>query len=262
MSNSDMRAALESKLAPAGQAPLSSALPVSKVLPAYEQVAEQLRQLIIKGDLAPGDRLPVEGDLCAVFGVSRSTVREAVRALTARDLVHTVRGATGGTFVSKTDPLKVSQYLETSIGLMSSAEGIGVAEILEARELVEVPAARFASTRATPEQIGSLRESVERGAASAGRSSKFRENRGFHGLIVEASSNVLLQIMNDSVFNVLQAKFLRPGVSPDLWRDIDADHVEILEHIAAGDADKAALAMNEHLKRLRPLYQGPTGADV
>lgn len=260
MSESDMRASLESKLAPAGALAFSPTLPVSKVLPAYEQVAEQLRQLIIKGELAPGDRLPVEGDLCAVFGVSRSTIREAIRALTARDMVHTVRGTTGGTFVSKTDPLKVSQYLETSIGLMSSAEDIGVAEILEARELVEVPSARFACSRATPDQIEALRESVERGAASTGRDLKFRENRGFHGLIVEASSNVLLQIMNDSVFNVLQAKFLRPGVSPDLWRDIDADHVGILEHIAAGDADGAGRAMKGHLKRLRTLYQGPTGA--
>jgi len=230
---------------------------VNKVMPAYEQVAEQLRQLILKGELAPGDRLPVEGDLCAIFGVSRSTIREALRALAARDLVHTVRGTTGGTFVSKTDVSKVSQYLETSIGLMSGAEAITVAEILEARELLEVPAARLACSRATPEQIEALREALDREVASMGRGSKFREHRNFHGIVVEAAGNVLLQIMNDPVFKVLQAKFLRPDVPQDFWHEVDADHASILDRIAAGDAAGAGQAMQEHLARLRVLYQDP-----
>ncbi|WP_346535549.1 FadR/GntR family transcriptional regulator [Micromonospora sp. DPT] len=238
-----------------GQSGTADVLAVNKVLPAYEQVAEQLRQLILKGELAPGDRLPVEGDLCAVFGVSRSTIREALRVLAARDLVHTVRGTTGGTFVSRTDAAKVSQYLETSLGLMSGADAITVAEILEARELVEVPAARLASSRATPGQIEAMREALNREVASMGRGLKFREHRNFHGIIVEAAGNGLLKIMNDPVFKVLQAKFLRPDVAPEFWHKVDSEHGAILDCIAGGDADGAAKAMLDHLATLRVLYQ-------
>jgi GntR family transcriptional repressor for pyruvate dehydrogenase complex len=238
-----------------GQNGAADVLSVKKVLPAYEQVAEQLRQLILKGELAPGDRLPVEGELCAIFGVSRSTIREALRVLAARDLVHTVRGTTGGTFVSRTDAAKVSQYLETSLGLMSGADAITVAEILEARELVEVPAARLAASRATPWHIDALREALNREVASMGRGLKFREHRNFHGIIVEAAGNGLLKIMNDPVFKVLQAKFLRPDVAPEFWHKVDSEHEAILDYIAAGDADGAATAMHDHLATLRVLYQ-------
>lgn len=236
---------------------VSDGLSVNKVLPAYEQVAEQLRQLILKGELAPGDQLPVEGDLCAVFGVSRSTIREALRVLAARDLVHTTRGTTGGTFVSKIDATKISQYLETSLGLMSGADAITVAEILEARELVEVPAARLAASRATPQHIEALREALNREVASMGRGLKFREHRNFHGIVVEATGNGLLKIMNDPVFKVLQAKFLRPDVEPKFWHTVDSEHAAILECIAAGDGDAAAQAMRDHLSTLRVLYQDP-----
>jgi len=232
-------------------------LSVNKVLPAYEQVAEQLRQLILKGELEPGDRLPVEGELCALFGVSRSTAREALRVLAARDLVHTTRGTKGGTFVSKTDLSKVSQYLETSLGLMSGAEAITVAEILEARELVEVPAARLASTRATAQHVNAMRDALDREVASMGRGLKFREHRNFHGIVVEAAGNGLLRIMNDPVFKVLQAKFLRPDVPTGFWQKVDSDHSGILERIAAGDADGAGQSMSEHLVRLRVLYEDP-----
>lgn len=233
-------------------------LSVSKVLPAYEQVADQLRQLILKGELAPGDRLPVEGELCAIFGVSRSTTREALRILAAHDLVHTTRGTTGGTFVSRTDVSKVSLYLETSLGLMSGAEAITVAEILEARELVEVPAARLASSRATSEHIEALNVALDREVASMGRGPKFREHRNFHGIVVEASGNVLLQIMNEPVFKVLQARYLRPDVPTEFWHSVDSDHKDILERITARDEDGAGEAMRHHLARLRILYEDPT----
>lgn len=234
-----------------------TALSVSKVQPAYEQVADQLRQLILKGELAPGDRLPVEGELCAIFGVSRSTIREALRVLAARDLVHTTRGTTGGTFVSRTDASTVSSYLETSIGLMSGAESITVSEILEAREVVEVPATRLACLRADSDHLEAMQQALDREVASMGRGSKFREHRNFHGIIVEAAGNGLLQIMNEPVFKVLQARYLRPDVPASFWRKVDRDHQDILRNITARDADGAEGAMRSHLERLRVLYEEP-----
>jgi GntR family transcriptional repressor for pyruvate dehydrogenase complex len=230
------------------------ALHVQKVRPAYEQVAEQLRQQILEGRLRAGDRLPSETELLTLFGVSRSTLREALRALAARDLVHTVRGVTGGTFVSRVEASKVSSYLETSLGLMSGNDAISVEEILEARETLEVPAARLAAARATPEQVESLRAAGNRETVRNFEPHRFEEHKTFHTLLVEASGNRLLAMMNEPNFRVLATRFRRSDVPEAWWVEVDHDHVEIAEHVAAGRGDAAAEAMRRHLERLRDLY--------
>ena len=230
------------------------ALPVRQVLPAYQQVANQLRTLIQQGLLLPGERLPNEAELSASFGVSRSTVREALRVLASRDLVRTSRGVTGGTFVARISPDSVREYLETSLGLMTGAEDITVREMLEAREVLEVPAARLAAERAHADSIEALRRTVEREKRSRGRGPKFEEHRTFHQLVVDAAENELLSVMNEPIFAVLRARFLRPDISQTFWARVDADHEEIVELISQGDAAGAGEAMRVHLHRLRPLY--------
>ncbi|WP_122816869.1 FadR/GntR family transcriptional regulator [Nocardioides pantholopis] len=230
-------------------------LTVSKVRPAYQQVADQLRELILGGSLSSGDRLPPEAELAATFGVSRSTVREALRVLASRDLIHTVRGTTGGTFVSQVQMDKVSDYLETSIGLMSGSEGVTVAAMLEAREVLEVPAARLAAARREPQHLDALREAIERETASRGRGSRFTEHRTFHQVIVEAAGNTLLAMVTEPVYRVLQAKFLSPDVPPSFWTGVDHEHQQILAAIESGDEEAAAAAMHDHLVGLRPAYR-------
>jgi GntR family transcriptional repressor for pyruvate dehydrogenase complex len=136
------------------------ALSVKRIRPAYEQVAEQLRELILNGTLSPGDQLPVEAELSAVFGVSRSTVREALRMLSSQSLIYTARGVTGGTFVAETSPDAISDFLETSIGLLSGSHEITADELLEARDLLEVPAARLAALRRTDEHLEAMRQAI------------------------------------------------------------------------------------------------------
>lgn len=230
------------------------ALGVSRVRPAYQQVADQLLELILSGSLSSGDKLPSEAELSGVFGVSRSTVREALRVLASRDLIHTMRGTTGGTFVSRVQFEQVSDYLETSLGLLTGSSEVTVAEMLEARELLEVPSARLAATRRTSEHIGAMREAIEREVDGRGRVVKFREHRTFHGIVVEAAGNGLLSVMTDPVFKVLQAQFLSPDITTEYWADVDHDHHEILRCIETGDGDGAATAMKEHLVRLRSAY--------
>ncbi|MGH3039100.1 MAG: FadR/GntR family transcriptional regulator, partial [Gaiellaceae bacterium] len=75
-------------------------MPVRRVRKAYEQVNDQLRELIVSGELAPGERLPNEAVLAREFGVSRATVREALRILTAQNLIRTTKGAGGGSYVT------------------------------------------------------------------------------------------------------------------------------------------------------------------
>ena len=121
--------------------------------PAYSRVANELRRLILDGELIPGERLPVEADLAERFGVSRSTVREALRSLTTQNLAVTVRGVSGGTFVSRPDPDQVSDSLTTGLGFLTVAEELTVAELMQARELLEVPAASSAARNRTAEQL-------------------------------------------------------------------------------------------------------------
>jgi DNA-binding FadR family transcriptional regulator len=204
--------------------------------------------------MRPGDRLPSETELLAAFGVSRSTLREALRILAARDLVEVRRGVSGGTFIAQIEASAVSMYLETSLGLMSGTDSLSVKEIVEARELIEVPCARFAAERATREQIAELR------AAARTRSDRDLGDRGFevhktfHSLLVQSAGNRLLGMMADPNFRVLRTKFRRKEMPDAWWREVDADHVVIAEHVANGQGSEAADAVQQHLEKLRELY--------
>lgn len=234
---------------------------VNRVRPAYQQVADQLRDRILDGSLGSGDRLPTELDLAEIFGVSRSTVREALRVLASRDLIYTTRGTTGGTFVSRVQFDKVSDYLETSLGLMSGTEDITLANLLEAREVLEVPAAGLAALRHEEHHLGELRAIIEREQQTRGRGHKFREHRNFHSIVVDAADNGLLGVMAEPVFRVLQARLTRREMGPDFWRQIDDDHLEILGYIQGRDSDSAAAAMKTHLSRLNVAYHDAEPTD-
>jgi len=230
-------------------------LAVDRIRPAYEQVADQLRALIISGSLTPGDRLPVEAEMAGIFGVSRSTVREALRVLGSQGLTYAARGATGGTFVSATDPRTVRGYLETSIGLLSGNDGITAAELLEARSLLEVPAARLAAARRSDADLDQLREIAAREKSETERGLRFEFGHHFHEAILEAAENRLLTVLTSPLFNVIRTRFLGTQQSADFRQQVDADHDEILGCLEASDGEGAARAMQSHLARLREGYE-------
>jgi GntR family transcriptional repressor for pyruvate dehydrogenase complex len=234
-------------------------LAVDRIRPAYEQVASQLRTLIIRGTLHPGMRLPVEGKLASDFGVSRSTVREALRLLTSEGLVHTARGVNGGTFVSQADPMAVSDFLETRLSMLSGLDTITAAELLEARHLLEVPAARLAAERRTTAEIEAMREAIEHERLARDRGHRFEHHHNFHVALLSAAHNGLLDMMTVPVFRVIRTRFLSDGVGAQFWRAVDHDHEQILERIEERDTEGAARVMDDHLNRLREAY-GHAGA--
>lgn len=235
-------------------------LPVNRIRPAYEQVADQLRDLIVQGALAPGDRLPVEPELAATFGVGRGTVREALRVLSSRNLIYSTRGATGGSFVAETDPAAISEYLETGIGLLSGNNRIRLDELLEARHLLEVPAARLAAQRRSPAHLDAIRTALMDEMAETESGVRHHHHRRFHVMILAAAGNRLLEVMTLPIFGVIRNRFViqpsRQSQEPplDFWRDVDSDHEEILRAITEGDSEAAATAMFEHLLRLNATY--------
>ena len=240
--------------AAAHEAHEGGSLPVSRLPPAYHQVAEQLQGLIMRGTLSVGERLPSEGVLATQFGVSRSTIREALRGLSSQRLVHTKRGVNGGTFVAEPSYEHVQAYLETSIGLLSGADVVSVDEILESRELFEVPAARLAATRRNDDQLTELRATLVP-VGEADLTSGFEGHREFHYAILKASGNRLLEVITRPVFSVLQTRFMRDRASPNLYASIVSDHQEIYDAIAAGDPEASARHMYSHLERLRSMYE-------
>jgi GntR family transcriptional regulator, transcriptional repressor for pyruvate dehydrogenase complex len=233
---------------------MNQPIAVARVRPAYIQVSDQLRDLIIKGGLAPGERLPVETELSVMFGVSRSTVREALRTLSSQNLVTTRRGVNGGTFVAEPDADNLGAFLETSIGLLTGTAGISVAELLEARSLFEVPAASLAATRRTAEQLEFLRQSLA-GAGQSGLSHNFEGHKEFHRLIMEVSGNRLLEVITRPIFSVLRTRFLRDQAPREFWVCVVDDHQKIFDAIEASDAESAGSLMQEHLDRLRVTYE-------
>jgi GntR family transcriptional regulator, transcriptional repressor for pyruvate dehydrogenase complex len=221
--------------------------------PAYEALAAALRAQIMSGELKPGDRLPVEPDLSALHGVSRSTVREALRVLSSQHLITTTRGVVGGSFVAHPQPEQISGYLETGFSLMALFQGVTVDRLLEVRDMLEVPAAGLAALRHEPGQLDELRATLfdPGGIPTDGL---FPRNRSFHEALLRMAGNPLLEVVTQPVFRVLGERFVREAAPKRFWSQVDADHRSILAAVAAGDEDAARAAMHDHLGRLRTIY--------
>jgi GntR family transcriptional repressor for pyruvate dehydrogenase complex len=238
------------------EASARSGLSVRQIAPAYRQVADQLRTLILNGDLAPGARLPSEPELSTMFGVSRSTVREALRSLSSQNLITTTRGVTGGSVVAHPDPQHISEFLETSIGLLSGNRRVTVPELLEVRHMLEVPAARLAATRRSAEDVETLRRTIGEERVNTARADEsFEGHRAFHTAILNASGNALLEIVTRPIFQVIATRFRREQAPRNFWTTVHNDHERILRSIEEQDADGAAAAMGDHLRHLATTYE-------
>jgi DNA-binding FadR family transcriptional regulator len=230
-------------------------LPVQPIRKAFEQVASQLRELLVHGVLQPGDRLPNELELAERFGVSRGTVREALRTLATEGLIVTTRGASGGSFASVPDPASVVQALTGTLTLMAAAREVTVTELLEVRELLEVPAARMAALKRSDEDLQRLRAAIPPTTMARAPVASFGTNRGFHELVLAAAGNRLLRVATEPLFATLQVRFLREQAPPDFWEQVRSDHEAICEKIERGDGEAAASAMAQHLANIRPTYE-------
>lgn len=219
----------------------------------YQRLAAELRRLIVTGEFVRGERLPSEVALTAQFNVSRSTLREAMRALASHGLIVTTRGVTGGTFVAEPAPDDVSAYLTTSIQLLSRSR-ISVDQLLEARTALEVPAAELAAQRRTDEHMTAL-EDMLNDAEWNRRSDHWPATSGFHTVLLEATGNPLLSMLTTPVFQVIRTRFLRERAGPQFWERVNAEHHEIAHRVRESNPEGAAEAMRSHLANLHDTYR-------
>jgi DNA-binding FadR family transcriptional regulator len=226
-----------------------------RVKKAYEQIADQLRELILVGRLKPGMRLPTELEFAAQFGVSRTTVREALRVLMTEGLVRTAKGVGGGSYVTHPSFDRISALLRTNISLLSESRELSLAEFLEAREMLEVPAARLAAERRTAHDVARLWESIPDAPQTLDTGEQFVLNRDFHSTIVDICSNRLLSLAAQPIFVVLQTRLARSALGDTFHTSINAHHHAIATAVAAGDPVRAGDEMAEHLAWLRPMHE-------
>jgi GntR family transcriptional repressor for pyruvate dehydrogenase complex len=216
-------------------------------------VATRLRDQIFDGELARGERLPNETVLAGEYGVSRATVREALRLLAAQNLVRTAKGAGGGSYVTQPSIGHLAESLRSGLNLLADAQDVTLPELLEARELLEVPAARLAARRRRETDVDRLRATIP--ARVGGADEEYTYNEEFHEIVLEASGNTLLLIAAQPIFAVLQTNLSRSVLPQRFYAAVHEQHRTISGAIESGNARAAEREMREHLSFLRLFYE-------
>jgi DNA-binding FadR family transcriptional regulator len=224
-----------------------------------EMLADQLRELILSGALAAGAPLASERSLVAQSGLSRATVREAMRILETEGLVDIRAGRSGGARVRRPDQALMSRQLNVFI----RGRGLSWDAVSDAREAVEVATAGLAARYRTPadlEAIGQVMAMLEDPAAAP--ASMVESNIAWHLLVARASQNELLVNFMSSISGAMEDYFHREAIS-DLQIESSRDvmckaHRSVFDAIVAGDAEAANRRMARHLRSSREFAaEGP-----
>jgi GntR family transcriptional repressor for pyruvate dehydrogenase complex len=212
-----------------------------------DQVEQQLREAILEGHFAQGDKLPPETELASQFGVSRPTVREALGALVSAGLIRKIPGVAGGSFVNTVTPDSLSQMLTQSMDTIVRIGALDIAEITEVRRVLEIPAAEWAARNRTTSDLEVMKAVVAQQRATTIDDPDIPEyDLRFHTAIGYASGNRLLAAFIASVHDATHpAQFL--DVTPEVAQKTVRQHMAIVAAIEAGDPARAADAMHEHL---------------
>ena len=212
-----------------------------------EEIVEQIKNLIAKGELKPGDRIPSERDLATMLGVSRPSVREAIMVLEATGFVESRQG--GGTFVRALTETSITDPLAR---LVEQKDPVLLRALVEVRMGLESWSAYLAAQRAEPDEIAEMRRLYEVMAAQASRGGWNPEvDADFHYAITAASHNSLQMHVLDSVHTLfhttIQVALMEFYRQQGHIEKLLVQHREILEAIAAHDAELARQKMMDHL---------------
>jgi GntR family transcriptional regulator, transcriptional repressor for pyruvate dehydrogenase complex len=209
-----------------------------------QDAIEQIRELIVSGEWGPGTKLPREADLASQLGLSRSSLREAVRALSLARVLVVRQG--DGTYVSSLEP---GELLEPTLSATHLLRGRTVFELFEVRRLLEPGAAALAALRADTEVLNDLWRELDRMLAAGDRADELVEaDIGFHDVIARAAGNGVLRALLRSLSTRTVRARLWHGIADRNALDrARAEHARIYEAIAAGDAELARAAMVLHI---------------
>jgi GntR family transcriptional repressor for pyruvate dehydrogenase complex len=213
---------------------------------ASSAIAEQIRTAIVTGQLGQGDRLPPERELAEQFGVSRVTVRDALRALEAMGLIDVRVGARGGAFVTVPTGAVVGQTMSD----MMMMQAITPEDIVEARLIVELGTITIACARATDEDIARLRELSDRARRALAAKTYTRElSWDFHALLADLTHNGAVEGLTQSFRSSLSMHPIRTREGARAFERTVEEHDRILEALERRDGSTARREMATHLLR-------------
>jgi DNA-binding FadR family transcriptional regulator len=209
-----------------------------------EVIVGQIRLLMRQGQLKPGDRLPPERDLCERFGVSRVTVREALRMLESSGLVEIRVGARGGAFVTAPSSNRVGEGLADLLTLSV----ISAADVTEVRMILEVGIVPLVCQRATEEDFADLEKICERSEeALRGGGYLMDMSLEFHTRVAKATHNPALEMLVESFRGPILMSLKE--VAPEMGGLGTQEHERFIAAIRRRDADEASHIMRGHLGR-------------
>lgn len=227
-----------------GNAQMFTAISMNR---ASQAIVDQMRTLFHEGRLSPGDRLPSERELCQQFGVSRVTVREALRILEAGGLIETRVGARGGAFVTSPTSDQVGAGLADLMALSPLTAG----EVTEARLVFELGIVPFVVARATAADLGKLRNmTTEHLRHMKAGTYTMEMSADFHTAVAACTHNGAIAMLVQSFHGpMLMSLREASAVPPVTGRSGVHEHVAFVEAVAAKDVEKAQEIMRTHLER-------------
>jgi GntR family transcriptional regulator, transcriptional repressor for pyruvate dehydrogenase complex len=217
----------------------------------YEEIVRQVRLLISDGRLKSGDRLPPERDLAEQFRVSRTSVREALRALESRGLVEIRAGE--GAFVRD---ISVDALVEPlALVILPHREGVG--ELFEARRLLEPAIAALAARRATPDEIGEMERILDEQAREVARGrTGVAQDSAFHAALANSAHNRAISRIVNALMDLLTQSREESLQTPGRPQRSHRDHRRILEAVRRRDEVAAHRAVIDHLIAVERLLMG------
>ncbi len=213
----------------------------------YERIVEQIEQRVLKGELHVGDQLPAERDLCEQFGVSRTAVREAVKALRQKGLLETFPGR--GTFITNGTSRAMRHSLNLVVNL---GRAHGSDDLVQVREILEPEIAALGAEHATSEQVAAMDQAVLAMDAALDDAERFIEaDLDFHLALAEATRNDIIPILIDSIVDLLREQRKSIFSTPGGPQRGQIHHKRILKAVKQQDPNAARKAMRAHLVQVR-----------
>ncbi|SEG88520.1 DNA-binding transcriptional regulator, FadR family [Thermomonospora echinospora] len=223
-----------------------------------ELIASQLRRVIVRGELRPGDRLPSEAQLMERFGVSRPTLREAFRILESESLISVLRGSRGGARVTAPQAAVASRY----VSLLLQVRNTTIADVYEARMVLEPACARLLAQRRTDADLRDLRDHIE-------HLHQVVENRGrtadplewsrltyrFHELVLQRSGNRTLALHGELLHDIVSthmaitvSRDIHDPATIGLFRRTVRSYRKLVDLVEARDSEGAERHWRTHME--------------
>ncbi len=209
--------------------------------PLATEIARRLVEFILSGQVEPGTRMPSERDLAEAFGVGRSAMREALKALSLIGLVEVRQG--DGTYLRKADSALLPELIEW--GLLLGEQR--TMDLVEARQEIEVIIAGMAARRRTEADLTDLRTILARMEAAPDVSAFVDADVQFHLRLTDACGNTALRDIHASVQALLRTWITRVLTASGDSVPSYVEHVPIVAAVEAGDAPAAQAAMAAHM---------------